>query len=175
MTLKKRHSFVLFYFYWLKVGVDVICDSTNNNQHLVKHLYSIVFIYDISGSHFSSLYVSTLSPLSSRCFVCGNMLWQDLQCATNSDTHTHIVSVPHMSTTPYAVPAVFAPADTWTQNTDTHAHTSTLAIKQPWTWAKLTAKAVWVMNQGKDQRGARDRWANASTARWCLWANKNLR
>lgn len=49
-----------------------------------------------------------------------------------------------------------------------YTHISALAIKPPWTWAKLTAKAVWVMNQGEDQREARDRWANAGTARWCL-------
>lgn len=52
-------------------------------------------------SHYlSSLYGSTLSTLSSCCCACGNMLWQDLQCATNTNRRTHILSIPNMSTTP---------------------------------------------------------------------------
>lgn len=37
---------------------------------------------------------------------------------------------------------------------------------------RLTAKAGWMMNQWKDQRRARDRWAKESTARWCLFIAK---
>lgn len=95
-----------------------------------------------------------------------------LQCTANGNTHTHMVYITYMSTNPpgpHTASATFTASDTWAQIYTNLLRPSNTFDPEP----RLTAKTGWVMNQGKDQRRARDRWAKASTARWCLFIVKD--
>ncbi len=127
----------------------------------------------INASHYlSSLYRSTQSALPPCCSGCGNMLWQKLQHTHTANTSTHILYITYVSTTLPLAPTLRPPPSHRHTQAQIHTHLlrpSNTSDPEP----RLTAKAGWVMNQGEDQRRVRDRWAKASSARWCLLAKAN--
>lgn len=126
------------------------------------------------------LYTDPLNQLSPPCcYGCGNTLWRKLQHTANSNTNTHTHSVHHMD--------VDRPLP-WPLQRAGHLH-SRHTRGHKYTHICSGHQTLLILSQGSQQRrdewwikariraGARDRWAKASTARWCLFiakANKSL-
>lgn len=103
----------------------------------------------------------------SCCYACGNMLWLKLQVTENSNTHPHTHT--HCTSHTWWQPLPWPPHCACHRTTNRHMDANNTHLLRPSNTSdpepRLTAKASWVMNQGEDQRSARDGWAEASTAK----------